>query len=585
MHITGFPGSYTDAMDDRSSTVTLDLKPARSPMDGRTEVIEGTSSGEIHVAVPHLLVFRGKVLGEPHSSVMLTVFGGRMLCSILRESGERYVLGPAKNESDATLHIFSKETDLVANEAFVPFNCISDDIDQPALNTSKKSERLLMSPPPASTLLQTDIAVEADSVFFAAAGGKMDLVLGYIASLFAMSSAIFEDEANITWHLTWVKVWTNGDPYQVKGNAYVMDAVVRPYWRAHYTNVPRDLAHIMTSNPSGGGGFGWYSLCQDTLSYSYSSPQTGHKYPTFAFTYDAYIIAHEIGHNFSLRHTHDCWWAPPLDTCYTKDDTITTRKGGAKLLLGDACCGLPIHPLPSPGSIMSYCANANYILSGQDFSQYKLEMTFTPRGGDSLRKFALEAPCITPPANPIVILTNPRGSATYPGDTTITLHWAYANLQNVSLEYSSDGGVGWNPIVANVPANTGKLDWKVANVSSQKMLVRVFDAQSDTVADTSLLFFTVIKSAAVAETTMANGTSFLLRPDPAGDEIALIPSNEISWLQCEIVDALGGVTLKFAGRAAQSSGLAMNIRSLAAGTYFLRITSPVNRVFAFYHLQ
>src|SRR5205823_639402 len=83
-------------------------------------------------------------------------------------------------------------------------------------------------------LLQTDIAVEADSCFFKAAGGDTATVLSYISSLFAMSSVIYEDEVNITWHLTWVKVWASGDPYNVKGNAYALPDTVRNYWKLHY---------------------------------------------------------------------------------------------------------------------------------------------------------------------------------------------------------------------------------------------------------------------------------------------------------------------------------------------------------------
>jgi hypothetical protein len=231
---------------------------------------------------------------------------------------------------------------------------------------------------------------------------------------------------------------------------------------------------------------------------------------------------------------------------------------------------------------MSYCANANYVLSGKDFSKYKLEMTFTPRGGDSLRKFAMEAPCITPPANPVVILTSPRGSVTYPGDTTISIHWSFANLQNVSLEFSSDGGAKWNAIASNVGASSGILPWKVPNLASQKMLVRIFDATSDTVADTSLLFFSATKTAAIAETP-SNPLSFTLRPDPAHDELSIMPSINIRNIHCDILDERGVVIQQVNGNADDCSGLSVSLRSLPAGTYLVHITSPVDTVITFVH--
>ena len=265
------------------------------------------------------------------------------------------------------------------------------------------------------------------------------------------------------------------------GNAYALEDTVRKYWQLHYQNVQRDLAHIMTSIGYGGGGFGYYSLCDNANSYSVSSPQTGHTYPTFAFTYDVYIISHEIGHNFTLIHSHDCYWNPPLDTCYTKDD--------AALHLDDACFSKPITPRKNPGTIMSYCANANYFLSGNDFSYYTLEMTFSHRPDSVMRYNAENAACIQTPAGPIVILLSPRGSESYTGGAMIPLKWTYANIQNVTLEYSSDGGVSWNPIQSGIPAAQETLDWKMPNISSQQMLVRIYDAQNQNTGDTSLLFF------------------------------------------------------------------------------------------------
>ncbi len=588
LELTGFPGGG-------SEIISLDLKPAHSPIDATTQFVEGSLSGDHFLEAPSFVVYQGVVSGEPHSRVTLTVFSGQLLCSIVRESGEQYVFGPAKNSPSTSAHVFMRESKLLSTTTFQPFKCLTDDMTQ-AVSELAPSNGIAtaesIQAAPGNSLLQADIAVEADTCFYRAAGNNTPLVAGYIASLFAMCSAIYEDEANVTFHLTNVRLWKDTDPYNVKGNAYNMDAVVRPYWRSHYQSVPRDLAHILTSIGYGGGGYGWFSLCDTTLSYSYSSPQTGHAYPTFAFTYDAYIVSHEIGHNFSLRHGHDCWWDPPLDTCWTKDDTITRRDGSGnklgQLVYGDACCSLPITPRPSAGTIMSYCPNANYILANADFSKYTIDMTFSKRGGDSIRKFAALAPCITPPTNPVVILTNPRGSATYRGDTTVAVTWRYAGVDTVALGYSTDGGGTWSPITSAIPASWGSIQWKVPNVASQKMLVKVFDVARDTVADTSLLFFTVTKTADVAATISGASTSiisFSLVPDPAGDMLRIVPSETIVNLKSEILDERGVVLQSMSGNANASSGFSVGLSTLPAGTYFLHIASPVERVISFTHYQ
>jgi hypothetical protein len=349
--------------------------------------------------------------------------------------------------------------------------------------------------------------------------------------------------------------------------------------------VPRDLAHIMTSIGYGGGGYGYYSLCDPNYSYSMSSPQTGHKYPTFAFTYDSYIVSHECGHNFSLRHTHDCYWNPPIDTCYTKDDTMhyPNNDTSVHLRLGDACASLPIHPRSSPGSIMSYCANANYTLSGNDFSQFKLEMTFSPRVADSMRANAEKAACIQPPDSARLILLSPRGSESFPGDTTITVTWTSAHLTYIAAEYSSDGGATWNTIADPLYAVVGSTSWQVPNINSQSMLVRVRDIPPSVIADTSLLFFTVTKSLSAVGAAGPAGVSFSITPDPVSDRI-LLTAPQSCDVQFEIVNELGAL-LKQGELKCQPGENAIPLPAAPSGIYYFRVTSPIEQTFQFSHIK
>jgi hypothetical protein len=562
MQISDFPGG-------NGEFITLDLKPAHSAIDSRTECIVTTPQGDMHVAPPVIICYRGKVLGEEHSNVFLSVSGGEVLCSILRENGTTYIFGPEKNSGEPGAHMMIAEKELLATAPFTPFDCIADDIHQPHVPVPVEeilahgSKDGIQTTLDNGKLLQTDIAVEADSQFYGAIGGDVSKTLAYIGEIFSMSSMIYEDEANLTHHLTWVKVWTTSDPYQVHGNAYALEDTVKKYWQLHYTTVQRDLAHIMTSISNGGGGFGYYSLCDNANSYSVSSPQTGHTYPTFAFTYDVYIISHEIGHNFTLIHTHDCYWNPPLDTCYTKDDP--------NLSLADACFSKPITPRKSPGTIMSYCANANYILSNKDFSQYKLEMTFSHRPDSVMRYNAEKAACIVPPAQPKVILLSPRGSESYTGGATILLKWTYANIQNVTLEYSTNGGTSWQPIQSGIAASLATLNWQMPNVSSQKMLVRIYDTQQQTTGDTSLLFFTLIKN--IVESNGAEDDLFMLSPNPANDHITVSAKQNIGQVQCDLIDELGVIRKEVKGNIIVGQGLTLDTKGLAAGKYFLRVKS------------
>ncbi len=549
--------------------VTFDLKPAHSVIDSHTECIVTSPQGDVHVSPPHLDNYRGKIVGEEHSSVFITISEGTIICSILRENGTRFIFAPEKKSSEIGAHMLIVESDLLATGPFKPFDCLSDDITQPNVPVPidqilphYEQNEIQNAPLNNGRLLQTDIAVEADSQFYGGIGGDPGKTIAYIGSIFSMSSMIYEDEANLTHHLSWVKVWTTSDPYQVHGNAYALTDTVKKYWQLHYSNVQRDLAHIMTSIGYGGGGFGFYSLCDNANSYSVSSPQTGHTYPTFAFTYDVYIISHEIGHNFTLIHTHDCYWNPPLDTCYTKDD--------AALSLGDACFSKPVTPHRSPGTIMSYCQNTNYNLSGNDFSQYKVDMAFSARPDSVMRYNAEKAACIQPPTDPIVILLSPRGGESYLGGAKIPLKWTYANIQKVTLEYSTNSGTAWSPIQNGIEASLASYDWTLPNVSSTKMLVRIYDAAHPETADTSLLFFTLVKN--LVKDERADEASLILIPNPAQDHFSLRAKKNIGSVKCELVDDLGAIRKHFIGSLSAVHGLTFDIHDISPGKYFLHVT-------------
>jgi hypothetical protein len=53
---------------------------------------------------------------------------------------------------------------------------------------------------------------------------------------------------------------------------------------------------------------------------------------------DAFVVGHELGHNFGSRHTH-CY-VPPIDECYAGES---------------GCYQGPTSCPGGPGTVMSYC--------------------------------------------------------------------------------------------------------------------------------------------------------------------------------------------------------------------------------------
>jgi len=87
-------------------------------------------------------------------------------------------------------------------------------------------------------------------------------------------------------------------------------------------------------------------------------------------------------------------------------------------------------------------------------------------------------------------IIQPNGGEVLPSASSYQIQWATSGtIDNVNLEYSIDGGLNWNTIIASTP-NTGSHNWSVPNVQTSTALVRVSDVNSAT-ADISNNVFTI----------------------------------------------------------------------------------------------
>lgn len=465
-------------------TGTVVLKRTRSVVDANTRIYAGNT----FVAVPLVQSYAGVLKGEEGSRVFLCLVNGTLMAAIQRGNGTTYTLAPATESNRASDYVLLNETAATVGQEL--FTCRSEEASKilsaakPITAGSAKKPTVL-----SSALLEVDVAVEADTKFFLETGGTIEKATAYIIGLMSMASVLYEDELNVTFYLPWIKVWTSNpaDPYQSNGSGYDLAPKALAYWQDHYTDVERDLVHVLTAGGGGGVGYqfpldnggGAASLCTSS-GLGASSPFTDHHLPTLAFTYGVYIVAHEIGHSFGAVHTHNCFWNPPLDTCMTRDD--------AQFISSDACFTLPVKPQPNSGSIMSYCAGIN-LAKGNG---YTLAMTFLPPVAAYMRAQVEQVPCVTQPLPPTVILIAPRGDTSFVPGSNIAIRWSSAHVNAVSISYSSDGGAQWNSIVDNLPAATGTITWKAPDICSKNVLVRVVDVLHSDVADTSIVTFQIV---------------------------------------------------------------------------------------------
>ncbi len=449
---------------------TLRLAPARGVADGQTKWVIGTKNGNSEIAAPEFTTYVGIIDGEAKSRVVLTYFNGEMIGSIERGQGEKMMLIPTEGE------IGGKQPHLLAGEYASGtelfkdgFNCGDENFED--VRKVLKGQKLEQNHPLSNELLEVEVAVECDTDLFKKFGKDVGRVQRYVASVFNMVSRIYEDEINVTYHLPFVRIWTESpvDPFTAQGDIRASLYQLTEYSNQNPIDVPHNIVHMLTAPGSTGvGGIAWLGgLCNEEWGYSVSGLQGTFIYPFQGYTWDVMVIAHEIGHNFGSPHTHSCEWNPPLDTCVSQ-----------KMDVHDACSETDIKP--SPGTIMSYC---HLINSGGSL------LTFGPRPRQVVRAGAEQ--CLSAPVNPTIVLQSPLGNTKILAGTTEEIRWSSARINTINIEYSTDKGVTWQKIAINIPATQRSYNWETPTEDFSEVLVRVYNPLQPTVGDTSITTFSV----------------------------------------------------------------------------------------------
>ena len=273
-----------------------------------------------------------------------------------------FVLRSERTSGGWRLHAVSAEAALPPD---TKLEFVANDDSLPDPNVAPEPlEHLLDAQSPSGALRNAVVAVDTDTTFMSKRfGGNTTQATAWIADLFAQMNVMYERDLDVHLQQGTTFLRTTSDPYANSDSSATsaMLGEFGTYWQNNYSSggsaVTRAFAMLLSGNSSSGNsasGIAWVNAyCRTNSSGgSYSTNQIFTN-PAIGVASSAFIVGHELGHNFGASHTH-CTnvttGAAPTGT-NTIDQCFAGESG---CYSGPVSCptGTPNAP---KGTVMSYC--------------------------------------------------------------------------------------------------------------------------------------------------------------------------------------------------------------------------------------
>ena len=291
-------------------------------------------------------------------------------------------------------------------------------------------------------------------------------------AIIAGVSQVYFGEVNVHINVVNTIVWNTTDPYaSIINDAGAMLSALRNHWTSNNGSISRDLVHLLTKRSNTGtGGIAYVdALCNYSWGYAFSSDMnnnTNFSFPNPSYTWNLFVVAHEIGHNVGSKHTHWCGWTsdPSLGFSGGPIDNCVNVEGSC-----------PDNPTPQVGTIMSYCHLTSYG-SLIDFHPVVVSQGLNPgiNSASCLTACPFYGCTDSTALNYDPLATVDDGSCIYP---PVTLN---ATVNNISCYGQTDGNINLHVTGGSSPYtfiwSNGQTTEDIYNLSSGSYSVVVTDS-------------------------------------------------------------------------------------------------------------
>ena len=270
--------------------------------------------------------YRGVIAGNDNSLVSISIFESQIIGFIANDEGN-FTIGKLK-DSDVD-HIIYNDNDLKVTNEFI---CSTED------DGIAYTEEQISSPNAQDPGDEIDIYIEAGQSVYNAHSGNLANTVAFLTSLFAQSYVLYANDGILA-RTSNLLIWVNSDPYNGNNSSSQLSK-----FQSQTAALNGDLGHLVEMQNFGGIAAGFSGICSANTANSLCySGLNGLNVPNVPiYSWNVYVITHEMGHLMGSRHTHACVWNgnnTAIDSC------SGFTEGG---------CALPGIPAGG-GTVMSYC--------------------------------------------------------------------------------------------------------------------------------------------------------------------------------------------------------------------------------------
>lgn len=343
-------------------------------------IVVKSATGTQTLPLPQTSYFKGKIRDQENSAAFVATDAIGNTRSIIQAEGQIYVNNSSAQSTQFTARALNPAQDFKQKS----FECGIEGATQfkpPLVEGVKAKLRSALEAEASNDTYIADLIIETDYEFYSLFNNT-STAAQYVADLIAYVSSLYAAEINTKLRLKQVVLYTSpNDPWTAEETSSALYEI-QAYYLANHADTKRTTVHFLSGKDMNGGVAYMNSICtapayagrQGSYDFGVSGSISGSFTPNSPLiVWDAYVVAHELGHNFGSSHTHsydiDHDYSLPIDCCYAQSGQGVCQNYPPRMNLPGLGSLTGGTSATHPGTIMSYC----HLVSG---GAQNVSMTF-----------------------------------------------------------------------------------------------------------------------------------------------------------------------------------------------------------------